>query len=96
MSSVVAQPCHPKQLLFLAFFEEKNVSNTKTNHFRFANVLLLKTFSFQINLNSFRKHFHFCSQIKIFSFQKQWTVRMGSGGCNAVSQHWSMLACSLV
>jgi len=24
-----------------------------------------------------------------------WIVHMGSGGCNAVSQYWNMLACSL-
>jgi len=24
-----------------------------------------------------------------------WIVRMGSGGCDAVSQYWNMLACSL-
>jgi len=25
-----------------------------------------------------------------------WTVRMGIGGCDAASQYWNMLACSLL
>jgi len=25
-----------------------------------------------------------------------WIVRLGCGGCGAVSQYWNMLACSLV
>jgi len=71
---MVAHACHPNKILFLAFFEKtnkKNVSKSKTILLSFRKYFLNKNIFVSKNFISFRKHFHFCVQIKIFSFQKQ-------------------------